>query len=154
MSAFVPVSVSVPNSSSSRWVWWAVSLLCLGCSAWAKPAPTSPSEKARLGFAVAQACEVELDDDLSAYGDCIGHAKDRLAHAKASRLTVLGLHFQAWLIADLAARQGATRAVVLRQRYKAALGQGLRRSGWRMEQLCEAKNLACESVQLRMQQKM
>ena len=131
-----------------------VGWLCLGCSAWAKPVPLLPTEQTRLGFGMAQACEVEIDDDLSAYGDCIGHAKDRLSHAKAPHQAVLGLHFQAWLIADLAARQGATHSLLLRQRYKDAVAQGLRRSGWRMEQLCQAKNLACEPVQLRMRQKM
>ena len=146
--------MTVLNWLSSRFLLLMVGWFCLGCSAWAKPVPLLLTEQTRLGFVMAQACEVEIDDDLSAYGDCIGHAKDRLNHAKAPHQAVLGLHFQAWLIADLAARQGATHSLLLRQRYKDAVAQGLRRSGWRMEQLCQAKNLACEPVQLRMRQKM
>lgn len=109
-----------------------------------------PVDQVRQGFTVAQACEVEIDDDLTSYGECIGHTIDRMTN---QRLALLGLHFQAWLIADLAARQGSTRSVQLRQRYQQALFRSLRTNGWSLEQLCKAKRLACESVQLRMQQK-
>jgi len=140
-------------------------LLAMGCglllfvfalltaSAWAQAKPAaspSPIEQVRQGFDVAQACEVEIDDDLSAYGDCIGHAKDRMT---SQRLALLGLHFQAWLIADLAARQASTRSLLLRQRYSEALTKGLRQNKWSLEQLCKAKNMVCEPIRLRMQQK-
>lgn len=104
----------------------------------------------RQGFVVAQVCEAEIDDDLTAYGECIGHAIDRLP---GRRLALLGLHFQAWLIADLAARQGGVRSVQLRQRYQQALQRSLRTTGWSVRQLCRAKQMACEPIELRLQQK-
>jgi hypothetical protein len=110
----------------------------------------SPGDRVRQGFAVAQACEAEIDDDLTSYGECIGHAVDRMA---GQRLSLLGLNFQAWLIADLAARQGGTRAAPLRQRYQEALFRSLRANGWSVQQLCKAKKLACEPVQLRLRQR-
>lgn len=125
-------------------------------SAWAKPVATPASPAApldtqlRLGFAAAQACEAEVDDDLTAYGECIGHAADRIPGQK---LALLGLNFQAWLIADLMARQASNRAAPLRQRYQKALEQGLRVNGVGLQQLCTAKTLACGPIQQRLRQK-
>ena len=116
------------------------------------PAPLLPhAEQVRIGFKVAQACEVEIDDDLTSYGECIGHAADRLA---GQRLGLLGLNFQAWMMADLAARQGSTRSLALRTRYKQALTKGLRTNRWTVKQLCEIKQLACAPVELRLKQKL
>lgn len=124
-------------------------------AAWAlaKPAPSlaAPLDtQLRIGFSAAQACEPEIDDDLSAYGECIGHAADRFPGQK---LPLLGLNFQAWLIADLMARQSSHRAIALRQRYQKALEQGMRANGVRLGQLCAAKTLACGPIQQRMRQK-
>ncbi len=119
-------------------------------AAGARPVTASHIEQVRQGFTTAQACEVEIDDDLTSYGECIGHAVDRL---NGQRLTLLGLHFQAWLIADLAARQGSTRSQLLRQRYQQALSRGLRANRWNIGQLCEAKKMRCDSVKQRLQQK-
>ncbi len=125
---------------------------CIFLSAAVQAKPVlPPADQVRQGFAVAQACEAEIDDDLTWYGECIGHAIDRMT---GQRLGLLGLHFQAWLIADLAARQGSTRSVPLRQRYQQALSRSLRANGWSVQQLCKVKSLACEPVQLRLQQKM
>ena len=110
-----------------------------------------PAEQVRAGFKVAQACELEIDDDLTSYGECIGHAADRLV---GQRLGLLGLHFQAWMVADLAARQGSTRSLQLRSRYQQALSKNLRASGWTVKQLCEVKQLACKPVELRLTQKL
>ena len=109
-----------------------------------------PANQVRHGFAVAQACEAEIDDDLTAYGECIGHAIDRVP---GQRLALLGIHFQAWLIADLAARQGGVRAVQLRQRYQHLLQRSQRTTGWSIQKLCEVKRLVCEPVKVRLQQK-
>ena len=114
------------------------------------PAPL-PAEQARSGFKVAQACEAEIDDDLTSYGECIGHAADRLA---GQRLSLLGLYFQACMMADLAARQGGTRSLQLRAHYQQALLKGLRSSGWTVKQLCTAKQLTCGPVELRLRQKL
>ena len=111
----------------------------------------SPAEQVRSGFKVAQACEGEIDDDLTAYGECVGHAADRLA---GQRLGLLGLHFQAWMMADLAARQGGTRSSALRARYQRALEKSLRANGWTVKQLCEVKQLMCSPVELRLAQKL
>ena len=108
-----------------------------------------PAEQVRSGFKVAQACEVEIDDDLTSYGECIGHAADRLA---GQRLGLLGLHFQAWMMADLAARQGSTRSLQLRTRYQRVLSKGLRANGWTVRQLCAVKQLTCGPVELRLRQ--
>lgn len=127
-------------------------IFCIFVSLGALAKPVlQPADQVRQGFTVAQACEVEIDDDLTSYGECIGHAIDRMT---GQRLGLLGLHFQAWLIADLAARQGSTRSVQLRQRYQQALSRSLRANGWTVQQLCKAKSLACEPVQQRMQQRM
>ena len=116
----------------------------------AAPAPLLPhAEQVRIGFKTAQACEVEIDDDLTSYGECIGHAADRLA---GQRLGLLGLHFQAWMMADLAARQGSTRSLQLRTRYQRVLSKGLRANGWTVRQLCAVKQLTCGPVELRLRQ--
>ena len=118
----------------------------------AKPIPTSVSTNTvSNGFSEAQACEPEIDDDLTFYGECIGHAADRMSR---QQLSLLGLHFQAWLIADLAARQGSTSSQHLRQRYFQSLSRSLRKTGWNVKQLCTAKQLECETVKLRLQQKL
>ena len=118
----------------------------------AKPVVTAvPANAVRIGFSEAQACEPEIDDDLTSYGECIGHAADRMARRE---LSLLGLHFQAWLIADLAARQGSTSSQRLRQRYFQSLSRSLQKTGWSVKQLCTAKQLECETVELRLRQKL
>lgn len=108
-----------------------------------------PAEQVRSGFKVAQACESEIDDDLTSYGECIGHAADRLAD---QRLGLLGLYFQAWMMADLAARQGSTRSLQLRTHYQRVLSKSLRANGWTVRQLCAVKQLTCGPVKLRLSQ--
>ena len=129
---------------------------CLAISFWMLTAAAAPvpaqlsTEQVRTGFKVAQACELEIDDDLTSYGECIGHAADRLA---GQRARLLGLHFQAWMMADLAARQGSTRSLQLRTRYQRALEHSLRANRWTIKKLCEVKQLTCVPVELRLKQK-
>lgn len=120
-------------------------------TAWAGKPPSSLDGQLERGIAAAQACEIELDDDLTAYGECVGHAADRLSRQPHSRV---GLHFQAWLIADLAARQGSTRSAQLRLGYQQALERGLRRSKVNLQLLCKIKNLDCAPVNQRLGQKL
>ena len=137
----------------SKGIFIATSICLLAASAAAGAATPHPlsAEKVRSGFIVAQACEVEIDDDLTSYGECIGHAADRLA---GQRLALLGLNFQAWMIADLAARQGSTRSLLLRTRYQRALDKSLRANRWAVKQLCEVKQLTCGPIELRFKQKL
>ena len=134
-------------------IFMATSMCLLAASAAAGAATPHPlsAEQVRSGFKVAQACEVEIDDDLTSYGECIGHAADRLA---GQRLALLGLNFQAWMMADLAARQGSTRSLLLRTRYQRALEKSLRANRWAVKQLCEVKQLACGPIELRLTQKL
>ena len=128
----------------------AISFCFLTAAAAATPHPL-PAEQVRSGFKVAQACELEIDDDLTSYGECIGHAADRLT---GQRQALLGLHFQAWMMADLAARQGSTRSLALRAGYQRALEKSLRANGWTVKQLCIVKQLTCAPVELRLRQKL
>jgi hypothetical protein len=102
------------------------------------------------GVVAAQACEIEIDDDLGLYEDCVGQAANRLRRQPQQ---LLGLHFQAWLVADLAARQGAGRSVIMRQDQHQALKRLLRKTGQSMTTLCSVKQLDCAEVQQRMLQK-
>ena len=136
----------------TTWVYRCIApFLYIFVSAVSAKTAVTPADQVRIGFVQAQACEAEIDDDLTAYGECIGHAADRIA---GQRLALLGLNFQAWLIADLAARQRSTRSSQLRQRYSQAVARGLRAQGWTVKQLCQIKQMACEPVELRLQQKM
>ena len=77
------------------------------------------------GVALAQACEPDIDADLSHYVRCIdsaqAHHRERLgADAR------IGLLFQAWLMADLAVQQDSDGAAQARQRWWADLQQALR----------------------------
>ncbi len=101
----------------------------------------------RSGIALAQACENEIDDDMALYGECIGHVVNRVARQKH---VLLGVYFQAWLIADLAARQNSPRALALRKRHQQGIGRLLRATGHKLDQLCDTKQLACSTVRARM----
>ncbi len=113
--------------------------------------PQQAEQHLRSGFALAQTCEKEIDDDLTFYGECIGHAMDRVA---GQRQVLLGLHFQAWLMADLAARQNSTRSIELRKRHAQGMQRQLRASGMTLDQLCQAKKIVCETVRERMAQRL
>jgi hypothetical protein len=103
----------------------------------------------RSGFAMAQACEKEIDDDMTFYGECIGHAADRVA---GQRRVLLGLHFQAWLMADLAARQNSTHALALRTQHVQGLAKQMKATKISWSQLCSAKQMRCELVKERLAQ--
>jgi hypothetical protein len=101
------------------------------------------------GFVLAQACEKEIDDDMASYEECIGHAIDRVT---AQRHVVLGIHFQAWLMADLAARQNGSRALLLRKRHTQGMNLQMKATKVTLNQLCQAKKISCANVRLRMSQ--
>jgi hypothetical protein len=105
------------------------------------------ADNIRAGFNLAQACENEIDDDMAMYEECIGHVIDRAAGKKHS---LLGAHFQAWLMADLAARQNSPRALALRQRHYWATKRQLRATGLVLDDLCSIKKLSCATVRARM----
>lgn len=105
----------------------------------------------RSGFALAQACESEIDDDMAMYEECIGHAVNRAAKQKH---VLLGVHFQAWLMADLATRQNSPRALALRKRHQQGIERQLRTTGHKLDQLCDIKQLVCASVRTRMGQQL
>ncbi len=145
---------TVSNRTLGRQIFAGVVAAALVCSAAMASAAIASADKTAgvqlsRGIAAAQACESEIDDDLTPYGECVGHAADRLAKQP---VTLLGLHFQAWLIADLAARQGSTRAAQLRQRYRLALQQGMRHTGLNLPNLCALKSLDCASIAQRFKQ--
>lgn len=132
---------------------------CIFLQAFSVVLASSPSvlinTQLERGIAAAQACEAEVDDDLTSYGECVGHAADRLAGQRRSLVahSLVGLYFQAWLIADLAARQGSTRSAALRGSYQQALARGLRSTSLTVQQLCTVKQLDCEPVMQRLRQK-
>jgi hypothetical protein len=127
-------------------------MLTLAICAPSQAKQQQPAEKRlHAGFALAQTCEHEIDDDMSSYGECIGHAMDRVSK---QRHVLLGLHFQAWLMADLAARQNSLRSFELRQQHAHGVKKQLRATGVTLDQLCQAKQIACESIRVRMAQKL
>lgn len=81
------------------------------------------------------------------YEECIGHAINRIA---SKDQVLLGLHFQVWLMADLAARQNSPRAVVLRTRHEQGMKQQLQAIGLSLNQLCQIKKVSCSTVRARM----
>jgi hypothetical protein len=124
-------------------------LFGIACASGEAEARSQAEQSLRSGFDLAQACESEIDDDMTFYGECIGHAMDRMPGQKH---VLLGLHFQAWLMADLAARQNSPRAVALRQQHLKAAKLQLRATGTTLNQLCRIKQLSCNTVRLRMGQ--
>jgi hypothetical protein len=103
------------------------------------------------GFLAAQACESEIDDDLGAYEECINHATNTL---RRQPTVLLGLHFQAWLMADLAARQHAGRSFLIRQQQAQALHQQLKKNRLSLFRLCQIKRIDYADVSIRMAQRM
>jgi hypothetical protein len=123
---------------------WAY-VLAIALFSTASPSVAQPrvEQDLRSGFALAQDCEKEIDDDMAFYEECIGHAVDRVI---GKTHVILGLHFQAWLMADLAARQDSPRALSLRKRHQQGLQQQLNATGIKLSQLCRAKKLSCATV--------
>ncbi|MGL4575254.1 MAG: hypothetical protein ACRCV9_10740 [Burkholderiaceae bacterium] len=109
-------------------------------------------EHARVhaGFAAAQTCESEIDEDFGRYEECIHHAAAGLAKKPHA---LLGLHFQAWLVADLAARQHSPRSAAARSAHLRQLHALGRSTGITVDQLCALKTLRCSDIKHRMQQK-
>ncbi|MGL5003737.1 MAG: hypothetical protein ACRDAM_12420 [Casimicrobium sp.] len=99
------------------------------------------------GFIAAQACEKEIDDDLSAYRSCIDHLADRRGRAAKEKL---GIHFQAWIVADLMARQHSDFAATMRSEQQKKTTVLLRTTRINLTQLCEAKRVACTDIAARM----
>jgi hypothetical protein len=130
--------------------WLCVLSIALLSSAHQAVAQPSAEQGLRSGFDLAQACEKEIDDDMAFYEECIGHAIDRVS---GKRHLLLGVHFQAWLMADLAARQNSTRALALRKRHEQGLQQQLKATGMKLSELCQAKKLSCAAVRLRIEQR-
>jgi hypothetical protein len=110
-------------------------------------AQASAQHKLQAGFALAQACEHEIDDDMAMYEECIGHAMNRVT---GDRHVLLGIHFQAWLIADLAARQNSPRAATLRKLHQQGVTRQLRATQLKLGELCRVKSIPCAHVRTRM----
>jgi hypothetical protein len=103
--------------------------------------------RVQAGFATAQSCENEVDDDLGSYEECINHAANTL---RSKPHALLGLHFQAWLVADLIARQHGPRAAHVRRVQQRSMQQQSRATGVTLAQLCTLKNLRCAEIRARM----
>jgi hypothetical protein len=123
--------------------------LALASSSGSAKAQPKSEQALRSGFVLAQACEGEIDDDMASYEECIGHAIDRVT---AQRHVILGIHFQAWLMADLAARQNGSRALILRKRHARGMNLQMKATQVTLNQLCQAKQISCANVRLRMNQ--
>jgi hypothetical protein len=125
-----------------------LALVGLPIAAMAQP---KAEQALRSGFVLAQACEKEIDDDMALYEECIGHAIDRVT---AQRHVILGIHFQAWLMADLAARQNGPRALIMRKRHAQGMNQQIKLTGVTLNQLCQVKQISCATVRSRMNQRL
>lgn len=128
-------------------VWMCSILLVFSNASSYAEAQSSLTQAVRNGFAIAQACEKEIDDDMASYEECVGHAVNRIA---IKDHVLLGLHFQVWLMADLAARQNSPRAMALRTRHAQGLKQQLQTTGLSLSQLCQIKKVSCSTVRARM----
>lgn len=107
----------------------------------------SVADDLKRGFVAAQRCEKELDDDLSAYRSCIDYLTDRREQVAREKL---GIHFQAWIIADLMARQHGDFAATMRSEQLKKIDKLLRTTRLTLAQLCEAKGVACADIGARM----
>ena len=128
-------------------VWICSILLVFSTASSYAAAQSSLTQAVRSGFAIAQACEKEIDDDIAQYEECVGYA---MARAGRKEKILLGLHFQVWLIADLAVRQNSPRAMALRTRHAQGLKQQLHTTGLSLNQLCNIKKVSCSTVRERM----
>jgi hypothetical protein len=104
-------------------------------------------EELNRGFVAAQTCDKEIDDDLSAYRSCVDHLTDRRGRSAREKL---GIHFQAWIVADLMARQHSDFAATMRSEQQKRIATLLRTTRLSLAQLCEAKNVACSDIGARM----
>jgi hypothetical protein len=130
--------------------WLCALCAVLVCSVSQAATHSRAEQGLQSGFVMAQSCEKEIDDDMAFYEECVGHAISRVA---GQSHVMLGLHFQAWLMADLAARQNSSRALILRKRHAHGLHQQLKATGMKLNQLCRAKKLSCSTVRSRMEQR-
>jgi hypothetical protein len=95
------------------------------------------------GVARAISCEGELDDDLSAYRDCINHTLERRPINEVSQL---GVRFQAWIIADLMSRQHATGSAAFASSLRDEIRSTLRKRRISVDVLCRLKSIPCDAV--------
>jgi hypothetical protein len=126
-------------------------LLCLTLVGAVQAQASGFEKQLKQGFSAAQACEHEVDDDLGAYEECINHATNSF---RRQPHVLLGLHFQAWLVADLAARQHAGRSFLVRNQQAQALHQQLKINKLSLKRLCEIKRIDCADVSVRMAQRL
>ena len=75
-----------------------------------EPAGSRQDAALRQGIALALACDDQIDEDLHFYAECVRAKLGLKRHAPAVRV---GLYFQAWLVADLLARQDAEAAALV-----------------------------------------
>jgi hypothetical protein len=101
------------------------------------------------GFLAAQACEAEIDDDLDQYAECIRYLVDRFRRDENQRL---GIHIQAWLMADLAARQHSVGAVKLRDTQRTLIIALLSRQRLTLKQIAAEKGLRWKEFSVRWKQ--
>lgn len=105
------------------------------------------------GFVAAQACEAEIDDDLDQYAECIRHLVDRSRTDENQRSGIhLGIHFQAWLMADLAARQHSVGASKLRDAQRNFITALLSRQRLTLRQITVEKGLRWKDFSVRWKQ--
>jgi hypothetical protein len=133
----------------SRWMT-SMCLLFAASSAFAQTPsrlPAAVADDLKRGFVAAQQCEKELDDDLSAYRSCIDYLTDRRERVAREKL---GIHFQAWIVADLMARQHSDFAATMRSEQQKRISALLRTTRLTLAQLCEAKDVACADIGSRM----
>jgi hypothetical protein len=109
--------------------------------------PTAVADDLKRGFVAAQRCETEIDDDLSAYRSCIDYLTDRRERVAREKL---GIHFQAWIVADLMARQHSDFAATMRSEQQKRIATLLRTTRLSLAQLCDAKAVPCADIGARM----
>jgi hypothetical protein len=125
-------------------------LVSLGLSATSWAAPHPHSAEIQRGVALARTCEVEIDSDLGDYESCIAHKLNTIAKAPKQRL---GLHFQSWLMADLAARQSTTRAAQMRKEQHVAAVRLMQRFRIDLRELTRITGVPHKDAAIRWQQK-
>jgi hypothetical protein len=138
------------NPSTHAWLapLWVIALM-LGA---ASPANAASWHKPfELGVNAARGCEAEIDDDFAHYEECIGHAANRLPKQAHQQL---GLHFQAWVMADLGARQAAARASGMRSAQQKHVKRLMRQHRIKLAQLAKASGLPSADLQHRWAQTM
>jgi hypothetical protein len=107
----------------------------------------APDDAVATGMVAARHCEPEVADGINRWADCIRKQEAAMAPSTHARL---GVHFQAWLTADHAARGGKPAAFRFRDVHAHHVARALDENQLTLHRLCTAGGLDCDTVEQRL----